>query len=114
MERLHFCCLSYDDYSNYFKGKVDVGVIVTMNTGKMFYKTMYQSKIKGELHALNTLNGKIEIYPCFDTLQVNDYSKYNMASFNEEHKKQVRETQFPKDLEKAFEMGARLGRKEKE
>ncbi len=112
MERLHFCALSYDDYSNYFKGKVNVGVIVTMNASKMFYKTMYQSKIKSELSALKTLNGNIEFYPCFDTLQVSDYSKYDMASFNEEHKKKVRQTQFPKDLENAFELGVRLSRKE--
>ena len=31
VERLHFCTLSYDDYSNYFTGKVNVGVICTMN-----------------------------------------------------------------------------------
>ena len=31
MERLHFCALSYDDYSNYFTGRVDVGIILTMN-----------------------------------------------------------------------------------
>ena len=35
---------------------------------------------------------------CCDTLQVRDYSKYNMASFNEEHKKEMRAKQFPQDL----------------
>lgn len=33
-----------------------------------------------------------------------------MAGFDEAHKKEMREKQFPKDLEKAFEMGTRLGR----
>lgn len=55
-----------------------------------------------------SLNGKVEVYACCDTLQVTDYSKYNMASFNEEHKKEMRAKQFPHDLEKAFQMGARL------
>ena len=32
-----------------------------------------------------------------------------MASFNEEHKKAMREKQFPNDLKKAFEMGTKLG-----
>ena len=41
-------------------------------------------------------------------LQVADYSRYDMAGFNEEHKKAMREKQFPQDLIKAFEMGARL------
>ena len=39
---------------------------------------------------------------------MNDYSKFNMVGFNEEHKKEMREKQFPKDLENAFKMGARL------
>ena len=37
-----------------------------------------------------------------------DYNKYNMAGFNEEHKKEMRAKQFPQDPEKAFRMGARL------
>ena len=34
LERLQFCMLSYDDYSCYFKGKVNAGVILTMNAGE--------------------------------------------------------------------------------
>ena len=37
MERLHFTTLSYDDYTNYFTGKVDVGVILTMNAPRDIY-----------------------------------------------------------------------------
>lgn len=110
MERLHFCTLSYDDYSSYFKGKVDVGIILTMNAPRDMYESWYKPKMEGMLHSFKILNGSFEIYPCCDTLQVNDYSKYNMAGFNEEHKKLSRETNFPKDLEQAFKMGARLGR----
>ena len=109
MERLHFCTLSYDDYSNYFTGKVDVGVILTMNAGKSMYKMWYKSKIDQLLQSLKVLNGKFETLPCCDTLQVKDYSRYSMGSFKEEHKKAMRETQFPKDLEEAFKLGARLG-----
>ena len=35
-----------------------------------------------------------------------------MAGFNEEHKKEVHEKQFFKDLENAFSMGPRLSRGE--
>ena len=62
----------------------------------------------GYAQSFASLNGKVEVYACCDTLQVTDYSKYNMASFNEEHKKAMREKQFPQDLIKAFQMGARL------
>ncbi len=109
MERLHFCALSYDDYSNYFTGKVDVGIILTMNAPKAFYSVEYRKKAKEVSEIFKALNGDVEVYACCDTLQVSDYSRFNMASFNEEHKKAMREKQFPNDLKKAFEMGTKLG-----
>ncbi len=69
----------------------------------------YRKKAKEVAQSFKALNGVIEIYACCDNLQVTDYSKYNMASFQEEHKKEMREKQFPKDLEEAFRMGAGLG-----
>ncbi len=108
IERLHFCTLSYDDYANYFSGKVDVGIILTMNASKAFYNLGYRKKAKEVTESFRGLNGSVEVYACCDTLQVSDYSKFNMASFNEEHKKEMREKQFPLDLEKAFQMGAKL------
>ena len=108
IERLHFCALSYDNYSNYFTGKVDVGIILTMNAPKTFYNLAYRKKAKEVAQSFKALNGSVEVYACCDTLQVTDYSKYNMASFNEEHKKEMRAKQFPQDLEKAFQMGRRL------
>lgn len=110
IERLHFCALSYDNYSNYFTGKVNVGIILTMNAQKSFYDLAYRKKAKEAAKSFQILNGAVEVYACCDTLQVTDYSKYNMASFNEKHKKEMREKQFPLDLEKAFQMGARLAK----
>ena len=108
IERLHFCSLSYDDYSNYFNGRVDVGLILTMNAPKTYYNLAYRKKAKEIANSFQTLNGSVEVYACCDTLQVTDYSRYNMASFNEAHKKEMRQKQFPQDLEKAFQMGVRL------
>ncbi len=110
IERLHFCALSYDDYSNYFTGTVDVGIILTMNAPKAYYMLEYRKKAKEVAQTFQALNGNVEVYACCDTLQVKDYSKFNMAGFDEAHKKEMREKQFPKDLEQAFQMGARLGR----
>ncbi len=109
IERLHFCALSYDNYSNYYTGKVDVGIILTMNAPKTVYNLAYRKKAKEVAQGFKVLNGATEVYACCDTLQVDDYSKYNMASFNEEHKKSMREKQFPEDLKNAFKMGAELG-----
>ena len=109
IERLHFCALSYDDYSNYFKGRVNVGIILTMNAPKIFYKTVYKRRAKEVAKSLKMLNGSVDVYASCDTLQVSDYSKYNMAGFNEAHKKDMRQKQFPKDLKEAYLMGERLG-----
>ena len=108
IERLHFCALSYDDYSNYFTGKVNVGLILTMNAPKTYYSLAYGKKASEIAGAFKALNGSVQVYACCDTLQVSDYSRYNMGSFDEAHKKDVREKQFPKDLERAFRMGREL------
>ena len=108
IERLHFCALSYDDYSNYFTGKVNVGLILTMNAPKAYYELSYKKKAKELAQSFRALNGTVEVLPCCDTLQVTDYSRFNMAGFNEAHKKEMREKQFPLDLEAAFCLGARL------
>ena len=109
MERLHFCALSYVDYSSYFTGKVDVGLILTMNAPKAYYELAYRKKAREIAQGFKALNGTSEILACCDTLQVADYSRYDMASFDEAHKKAVREKQFPLDLEKARQMGEGLG-----
>ena len=59
----------------------------------------------------NFLNGEVVSYPVCDTIQVSDYSKFNMAGFSQEAKEKQWILQFPNDLEKAFEIGAELSQK---
>ena len=108
MERLYFCALSYDDYANYFTGRVNVGIILTMNAPQSICDSWYKAKMEEMEQNFRALNGSVELYPCCDTLQVNDYSRYSMAGFDAEHKKEMRETHFPLDLDQAYRMGARL------
>ena len=110
LERLHFCSLSYDDYSNYFTGRVNVGLFVSMNASKEFYDKLYKDAFEGYARELQMLNGEVCLCPCHDTLQVADYSKYNMAGFDAERKKLSREKNFPRDLENAYQIGQRLVR----
>ena len=109
-ERLIFVILSYDDYSSYFKGKLNLGIFYTMNASKQFYEQNLKPLFKNQINMASFFNGKVETYASCDILQVSDYGKYSMAGFNEEHKKQVRETQFPKDLQEAFNIGVKLGK----
>lgn len=110
LERLHFCALSYDDYSNYFTRRVNVGLFVSMNASKEFYDKLYKDAFEGYARELQMLNGEVCLYPCHDTLQVADYSKYNMAGFDAERKRLSREKNFPRDLENAYQIGQRLVR----
>ena len=113
IERLHFCSLSYDDYSNYFKGKVNVGFFVTMNATKEFYDRLYKEKFEAYAKEMEMLGGEVNLYPFYDTLQVNDYSKFNMAGFDENKKKLSREKNFPTDLENAYRVGQKLSPSQK-
>ena len=108
MERLHFPALSYDNYSNYFTGHVNVGLFVTMNATEVAYEKIYRDVFEGYANEFRFLNGEIALYPVYNTLQVNDYSKYSMGGFSEADKKQTREKCFPSDLEKAYALGAKL------
>ncbi len=108
MERLIFCVLSYDDYTTYYKGKMNVGLFYTMNAPEDVYKLSYEEDLKENENLFKLLNAQVITYPVFNTLQVKDYSKYHMSAFNEEDKKEFKENQFPKDLKEAFNIGAKL------
>lgn len=110
MERLHFSALSYDDYSNYFKRKVNVGMFVTMNANEEFYEKMYKEKFEEYAIEFKQLNGEVCLYPCYNTLQVADYSKFNMSSFDESAKKKTHDELFPVDLQNAYNLGMQLSR----
>ena len=79
-----------------------------MNAPQAFYQLQYKRKLTEQANAFRSLNGRMETLCSFDTLQVKDYSKFSMASFNAEHKQAHHEKQFPLDLEKARQMGKEL------
>lgn len=115
IERLLFCNLSYDGGAerSYFKGKLNVGVIYTMNAPKEYYEKAMRPALEGtERMMAMLLKGEVRSYAACNTLQVDDYSKYAMNGFREEAKKAWREAQFPADLQEAFHLGAELSRKE--
>ena len=49
-------------------------------------------------------------YQPYNTLQVSDYSKFNMSSFDEEVKKKTHDELFPMDLQNAYNLGSQLSR----
>ena len=79
-----------------------------MNAPQAYYQLQYRKKLAEQANAFRSLNGRVETLCSFDTLQVNDYGKFNMASFNAEHKKAHHDKHFPLDLEIAGRMGIEL------
>lgn len=110
LERLLFCVLSYDGDPTYYKGKLNVGIFYTMNAPTEFYEGFYKEKFQEFERFFALLNADVKTYGVVDTVQVNDYSEFNMGMFDENHKKAFKEKQFQIDLQEAFKIGADLSK----
>jgi multimeric flavodoxin WrbA len=116
LERMAFPYLVYDaNYSSLFKRKIPMAFIYTMNLDEKTMKEWgYVPVLKGTEDMLGRIFGATEAFEVqyvTDTYQFSDYSKYVVTAFDEAHKAKRREEEFPKDCEKAFEMGARFAEK---
>ena len=109
MERMEFPAVNYSDYSNpVVLKRICSATIYTMNCpNEEVYRQMnYPILMDTSAKQLAT-----EILCSYDTYQFSNYDRYDAATFSEAHKAEVRETQFPIDLEKAYELGKRLVKK---
>ena len=106
LERLWFPGLLYaKNYRGAYTHRVKVGLMYTMNVPD---ETMYKGLITGHVQNFSMLLGKTEYVTALDTMQFDDYSLYASEIFDGEAKKLRKETVFPKDCEKAYEMAKRL------
>lgn len=110
IERMLFAPLRYmKDEKTCLKRKIPVGLVFTMNCPENLAQQIgYDKTLGSDENAFRRIFGHCEVLNSYDTYQFTDYSKYDCDMFDEAHKKQVHETQFPKDLEKAFDLGKRL------
>ncbi|MBR1626325.1 MAG: flavodoxin family protein [Bacteroidales bacterium] len=110
VERLIFPMVNYSDYSKpiVLKPKHSA-TIYTMNCPNMeMYKANNFDILMDSNAKTLAMMCPTEILYSFDTYQFNDYSRYDADNFDAEHKKHIHETQFPKDLQAAYELGKRL------
>ena len=110
MERMIFPTVNYSDYSKpTVLKKIHTATIYTMNcpNDEFYHKMNYQYLMDTNANELGVF-GPTEILRSYDTYQFNNYDRYDAAMFDERHKAEVRATQFPKDLEAAYELGKRL------
>lgn len=108
LERLAFPWLSYNDYSMTAPKPMPVVLIETMNgTPDRNNSQGYGSMEYCIARAL----GEPEHLIAYNTYQVKDYSRFELAGFSEEAKRQYRDAHWQEDLQKAFDAGRRMADK---
>jgi multimeric flavodoxin WrbA len=110
MERLLFPYSTYTDPpQSLFPKKINSGFIYTMGLAENMVQDFgYFDHFNRTGMVLTRIYGSSEYMCSFDTYQFNDYSKVLATRFDPVKKAKRREEVFPKDCEKAFEMGARM------
>ena len=113
LERLLFPYLTYTDPpQSLFRKKIKCGMIYTMNATEEEMKQYGFGQNLGLLEMiLQMILGASESLHSFDTCQFKDYSKVVGDRFDPEKKERRRREVFPKDCEKAFQMGVRFAEK---
>ncbi len=110
MERMEFPAVNYSDYSKLVVLKrICSATIYTMNCpNEEVYRQMNYPILMDNAARQLGVFGPTEILRSYDTYQFPKYDRYDAATFDEVHKAEVRSTQFPIDLDKAYELGKHL------
>ena len=105
LERLAFPWLSYNDYSMTAQKRMPVVLVETMNG----LPDRNNSQGYGSMeYCLKAALGEPERLIAYNTYQVKNYDRFELASFSEEAKRQYREEHWEQDLQKAFEAGRHM------
>lgn len=105
LERLAFPWLSYNDYSITAPKRMPVVLVETQNGSPMGNNCNGYGTMEGPIaRAL----GEPEHLFAHNTYQVKDYSRYELAGFNEEAKRRYRDEHWQNDLQQAHDAGRRM------
>ncbi len=110
LERLTYPLWDPENMGTFFERRIPAGFICTMGASERDMKERGFDRCVSIVEGmLGMAFGHSESIVVTDTLQFDDYSRYYYApSVDPEAKARRRETVFPQDCEKAFEMGARF------
>lgn len=97
-ERLIFQSLTYQkEKQSYNDRKIPVLFIMTSNAPKELYLPIgYSKMIKGYEQSLENFVGNTKVMITGNTMQVNDYSRFNWTMFDGEAKQSAMKPSFPK------------------
>jgi len=108
LERLAFPWLSYNDYSMTAPKRMSVVLMETMNG----LPDRNNSQGYGSMeYCIQTALGEPEHLVAYNTYQVKNYERFELASFSEEAKRQWRDEHWEQDLQKAFDAGKQMAKK---
>ena len=115
IERLFFPILSYDNADEngaikYLDKKMPTAVVYTMNMPSEYYNVFnYHIILEPVRKQMETFFGSCEQLEARNTWQFfPDYSKYDAKAVDVNQKQWIRDNQWPKDLQAAYELGKRL------
>ncbi len=110
IERLLFPNTVYDEnHSTLFTRKIHTGMIYTMNVSDdLLQERGYLQRFSAYESLMKRFFGESESLVVTDTYQFDDYSKYVSSLFDADKKARRREEEFPKDCQKAYDMGVRF------
>ncbi len=105
LERLAFPWLSYNDYSLTAPKRMPVVLMETMNG----LPERNNSQGYGSMEpCIAAALGRPEHIVAYNTYQVKNYDRYELASFSEETKRHYRDEHWEQDLQKAYDAGKRM------
>lgn len=110
LNRLIFPTMHYEnDGVQLVKKPKRCGLIMTMNVQKtMLDQIGYRERFDGVAKTIGNFLGSCEtLYSC-DTYQFTDYQKYYAGMFDERHKAEHRDRQFPIDRKNARALGGKI------
>ena len=109
-ERLVFQSITYKKEQKTYNGRpIPVLFIMTSNLGEEVYEKLgYSATIANYKRFFGVHVGPMKVLISGDTLQVNDYEKYDWTVFDAEAKKARREEVFPQERHTAHAMGVKM------
>lgn len=112
-ERLVFQSLTYKkEIKTYNNHLIPILFIMTSNCSEEYYANIgYDVMLENYKNTLSRMVGPTKVMICGDTLQVNNYEKYNWTMFDAEAKKERHNQEFENDKKRAFHLGEELVQK---
>lgn len=110
LERLFFPYNNYSkDMKSLFPRRINTALIYTMNVSEELLKMLgYDLHFASTRMHLEMYFGACEVMLSTDTLQYNNYEKYESEMFDTEQKVKRHAEVFPEDCKRAFELGVRM------